>query len=133
MPQGCILAGMKWLRGFLTTLAVAAALAAFAWFFVSQLSSGSTRSGEPAGVLLGPPPDYAVVQRGELAVVAAVAELAAQLQRPGAGKVGLHFRRQGAEVYWLADPAADLLEERSAGVSGTRSSKLGGAMPGFQY
>jgi len=111
---------MKWLKGLLYTAGIAGALAAFGWFFVSQLSTGSGRSSEPAGVLLGPPPGYAVTERGELATPTAAAELEALLQRPGTGKVGLHFKRQGAEVYWLADPGEDLLEERSAGASGTR-------------
>ena len=36
-------------------------------------------------------------------------------------RVALRFLRAGGgAVYWLADPAADLLEERAAGASGTR-------------
>lgn len=111
---------MKLLKRFLYALALAGALAAFGWFFVSQLSSGPGRSDELSGVLLSAPPGYAVVERGDLSPSAAVAELEAQVLRPGAGKVGLHFRQRGAEVYWLADPGEDLLEERSAGASGTR-------------
>ncbi|HXU46312.1 MAG TPA: hypothetical protein VN783_12365, partial [Thermoanaerobaculia bacterium] len=61
-----------------------------------------------------------IVERGELSTAAAAAELEVQVLRPGAGKVGIHFRRQGADVYWLADPASDQLEERFAGASGTR-------------
>jgi hypothetical protein len=115
---------MKILKGVLYAVVLVGALAAFGWFFLSQLSSGSGRSGEPAGVLLSPPPGYAVVERGELSPSAAAAELEAQALRPGAGKVGLHFQRQGAEVYWLADPGEDVLEERSAGASGTRLQTL---------
>lgn len=111
---------MKLLKGLLYALAVAGALAAFGWFFVSQLSSGPGRTDELSGVLLSAPPGYAIAERGELSSAAAAAELEAQVLRPGAGKVGLHFKRQGAEVYWLADPGEDLLEERSAGASGTR-------------
>ncbi len=111
---------MKLLKGALYTLAVLGALAGFGWFFVSQLSSGSGRSGELAGVLLSAPPGFAIVERGELSASAAAAELEAQALRPGAGKVGLHFKRQGAEVYWLADPGDDLIEERAAGPAGTR-------------
>jgi hypothetical protein len=111
---------MKLLRGALYAVALVGALAAFGWFFVSQLGSGSGRSDELAGVLLSPPPGYAIVERGELSASAAAAELEAHTLRPGAGKVGLHFQRQGAEVYWLADSGEDLLEERSAAASGTR-------------
>src|SRR5215210_2936495 len=111
---------MKLLKGALYAVLVLGALAAFGWFFVSQLSTGPGRSDELSGVLLSPPPGFAIVERGELPASAAAAELEAQALRPGAGKVGLHFKSQGAEVYWLADPTADLLEERSAGASGTR-------------
>jgi hypothetical protein len=110
----------KLLRGTLYAAGLAAALAAFGWFFVSQLSTGSGRSGELAGVLLAPPPDFAVVERGEMAPATAAAELEVQVLRSGTGKVGVRFKRQGDDVYWLADPAADLLEERAAGASGTR-------------
>ncbi len=111
---------MKLLKGLLYTVAVIGALAAFGWVFVSELGSGSGRSDEPAGVLLSPPPGFAITERGELSSSAAADELAALALRPGAGRVGLHFKTQGTEVYWLADAAQDLLEERSAAASGTR-------------
>jgi hypothetical protein len=107
---------MKLLKGLLYTVLLLAALAAFGWYFVSQLGSGPTD--ELAGVMLAPPPGYAVVERGELAPAAAAAELEARIQR--GGKVGLRFQRAGSEVYWLADVEGDLLEERSAGPGGTR-------------
>lgn len=107
---------MKLLRGLLYTVLVLAALAAFGWYFVSQL--GSRPAGELAGVMLAPPPGYAVVERGELTPAAAAAELEAQVRR--GGKVALHFQRRGSEVYWLADVPGDFLEERSAGPGGTR-------------
>lgn len=103
----------------LVTLLLLAAIAGFGVFFVSQLGS-SERSSEPAGVLLSAPPNYDVIERGELSFKDAAAELEAQILRSGSGEVALHFKRQGAEVYWLADPGADVLEERSAGASGTR-------------
>jgi hypothetical protein len=110
---------MKPLKVVLYAVVLVGALAAFGWFFVSQLGS-SKRTGDLAGVLLSAPPGYALVERGELSPSAAAAELEARALRPGAGKVGIHFHPSGAEVYWLADPGADLLEERSAGASGTR-------------
>ncbi len=109
---------MKLLKGVLYTVVLLGALAAFGWFFVSQLGSG--RTDELAGVILAAPPDYSIVERGELAPTAAASELAAQVERAGAGKVGLKFERQGAVVYWLADIEGDVLEERSAGPAGTR-------------
>ncbi len=112
---------MKLLKGILYTVLLLGALAAFGWFFISQLgSSAGGRTGEPAGVLLSAPPDYDVAERGELSPTAAAAELETQVLRAGNAEVGIHFKRQGAEVYWLADPGADVLEERSAGASGTR-------------
>jgi hypothetical protein len=107
---------MKLLKGLLYTIAILGALAAFGWYFVSQLGSGPTD--ELAGVMLAPPPGYAVVERGELTPAAAAAELDAQLRH--GGKVGLRFKRGGSEVYWLADVSGDFLEERSAGPGGTR-------------
>jgi hypothetical protein len=103
----------------LATLLLLAAVAGFGVFFVSQLGSGGSTS-EPAGVLLSAPPNYEVIERGELSPTAAAAELETQVLRAGNAEVGIHFKRQGAEVYWLADPGADVLEERSAGTSGTR-------------
>ena len=47
-----------------------------------------------------------------------------EILRGETGKVGIHFERQGDSVYWLADPAANLLEERSAGAGGTRLATL---------
>jgi hypothetical protein len=111
---------MKPLKVVLYAVVLLAALAGFGWFFVSQLGSSGGRTGEPAGVLLSAPPDYDVVERGELSPTAAAAELETQVLRAGNAEVGIHFKRQGAEVYWLADPGADVLEERSAGASGTR-------------
>src|SRR5215213_6131166 len=99
-------------------LAIAAVLAAFGWFFVSQLGTG--RSEEPPGVLMAPPPEYAVVERGAMPPTAAAAELEVQSLRPGADKVGVRFERGGSVVYWLADLGGDLVEERAAGASGTR-------------
>ena len=112
---------MKIARPVLYTVVILGALAAFGWFFVSELGGpGSVRQDEPAGVLLSPPPGYDVVERGELTPTAAAAELELATLRAGADKVGLHFKRQGSAVYWLADVAADSLEERAAGPSGTR-------------
>jgi hypothetical protein len=112
---------MKLLKGLAYAVLLLGVLAAFGWYFVSQLGSGPTD--DLAGVMLAPPPGYAVVERGELTPTAAAAELEAQLQRAISGegvKVALHFKRGGSEVYWLADVEGDFLEERSAGPGGTR-------------
>lgn len=109
---------MKIAKALLYALVIAGALAAFGWFFMSQLGAG--RTAEIPGVVLAAPPEYAVVERGEMSPAAAAAELEAQALRPDADKVGVRFERQGAVVYWLADMKGDVLEERSAGASGTR-------------
>lgn len=113
---------MKILKVLLSTLLVLAAVAAFGWFFLSQLGSG--RQDELAAVVVSAPPGYTVVERGEIPATAAAAVLEEQVTRPGAGKVGVRFERQGAVVYWLADVGGDVLEERSAGASGTRLQTL---------
>ena len=113
---------MKIAKILLYVLAGLGAIAAFGWFFVSSLGSGPTD--RLAGVVQSAPPDYAIVERGPLTPEAAAAELEAQVDRPGADKVGLRFERQGSVVYWLADVRGDVLEERSAGASGTRLQTL---------
>jgi hypothetical protein len=121
---------MKHAKTILYFLIGAGALVSFGAYFVSQLRSGGSRpDGELAGVLLAPPPGYAMSELGETTPAAAAAELEALALRPGAGPVGVHFRHEGAEIYWLADLSQQLLEERSAGASGTRLQTLwrGGA------
>jgi len=106
------------------------ALWGFGWFFVSQL--GGSRSAGPAGVILTAPPGFEVVDstgRGELAPAGAADALLSLVRaRPAGSKIGIHFRHAGAEIYWLAvsaaDPAADTLEERAAGASGTRTQTV---------
>lgn len=110
---------MKIAKALLYALVGLGALAAFGWFFMSELGSGGSGDGL-AAVVQGPPPGYAIVARGPMSPAAAAAELEAQALRPGAGKVGVRFERQGAEIYWLADLQAHRLEEREAGPSGTR-------------
>jgi len=89
-----------------------------------QSHLGTGRPSELAGVILAPPPGYRIIERGELPSAAVAAELEVEVLRGETGKVGIHFERQGGAVYWLADPAADLLEERSAGAGGTRLATL---------
>lgn len=115
---------MKVLKTVVYVLLGLAALFAFGKFFLSQLGGGGGRSDDLAGVVLAPPPGYAIAERGELSPVAAAAELAALVERPGAGKTGVRFLRRGATVYWLADVGGDLIEERAAGASGTRTQTV---------
>lgn len=109
---------MKLAKLLLYTILLLAALAAFGWYFLASLGSG--RPDELAAVVMTAPPGYSIVERGELAPSAAAAELEALSARQGGGKVGVRFERQGEVVYWLADVGGDILEERSAGASGTR-------------
>ncbi|HEX9944177.1 MAG TPA: hypothetical protein VGG03_19375 [Thermoanaerobaculia bacterium] len=111
---------MKIAKVLLYVLIGLGALAAFGWFFVSELDSGRVNDDGLAAVVQGPPPGYAINEHGEMSPAAAAAELEAQALRPGVGKVGIRFERQGAVVYWLVDLEGDVLEERSAGPSGTR-------------
>lgn len=109
---------MKILKVLLFALFCLAAVVVFGKFFLSEL--GSQRPDEPAAVLMTAPPGYAVVERGEIPATEAASLLEEQALRPGAGKVGVRFQRQGATVYWLADVSGDVLEELEGGTSGTR-------------
>jgi hypothetical protein len=108
---------MKTLKAAVYVLVIAGAVAGFGWFFISQLGTGRPAEG-PAGVLLTPPPAYAIVERGEMTPTAAAAELAGRVE--GAARVGVKFQRNGSTVYWLADVPGDQLEELASGASGTR-------------
>lgn len=93
----------------------------FVVFFVSQL--GQRRPSELAAVAAAPPPGFEIFDRGSLAPALAARELASLLTaRPG--RLGIHFSTPDATLYWLADPAADTLEERSAGAAGTRLATI---------
>ena len=109
---------MKSLRSILYALVIVAAVAGFGWFFVSQLGHGPTD--RLAGVMLSPPPGFAIVERGEMAPTAAAAALAERVRSPQTERVGLKFQRMGSTVYWLADGPGDFLEELASGPSGTR-------------
>lgn len=112
---------MKLLKGSIYAVLGIGALLLLGRLFISQMEGGSSgRSEEPAGVLFSPPPGYSIFELSEAAPAVAASELEEHALAPGAGKVGVHFRHAGNEVYWLADPAAGLLEERSAGPGGTR-------------
>src|SRR5947209_7236606 len=78
-------AAMKIVKTVLYAAVILGAVAAFGWFFVSQLSPGGSggRTDGLAGVLLSPPPGYALVERGELSPAAAAAELQSQALQPG--------------------------------------------------
>ena len=109
----------------LATLAVGAlVLFAFGRFFLGQL--GGSRGPELAAVIEGPPPGYEVVKRGVIPPAEAAVQLAALLdERPGTRQVALRFEQAGGgAVYWMVDRGVDVLEERSAGVSGTRMQTL---------
>ena len=55
---------------------------------------------------------------------AAAAEREILVLRAGSGEVGIRFKQRGTDVYWLADVEGDVLEERTAGSSGTRLQTL---------
>jgi hypothetical protein len=89
----------------------------FVRFFLAQLGQG--HSSEPAAVVMAPPPGFEIFDRGQMARARAARELASLLSaRPG--KLGIRFSTPGVTLYWLADSAADTLEERTAGAAGTR-------------
>jgi hypothetical protein len=108
-------------RRLLTNLLLTAAALllayAFVRFFRAELGSGQTS--QLAGVMAAPPPGFEIRELGGMAPARAARELASLLAaRPR--KVGIRFSTPRANLYWLADPAADTLEERAAGATGTR-------------
>ena len=110
---------MKIFRALAAILVAALALYGFGRFFLSQLGAG--RALEPPGVIQAAPPDFHVVERGELSAAEAADALATLLlARPPGGKVGVKFQRAGSVVYWLADTRPDHLEESAASAAGTR-------------
>lgn len=113
------------LRRTWTNLLLAAAglglVVAFVHFFVAELG----REARPglAAVVAAPPPGFEIVELGGMAPARAARELASLIAaRPR--KVGVRFTTPRATLYWLADPAADSLEERSAGATGTRLATI---------
>jgi len=91
---------------------------AFVRFFLSQVGPG--RSSELAAVVAAPPSGFEIVELGEMAPARAAHELASLLAARPAGRIVIRFGTPRASLYWLADPAADTLEERAAGAAGTR-------------
>jgi hypothetical protein len=94
---------------------------AFVHFFVAEL--GRDERPGLAAVVAAPPPGYEIVELGSIAPARAARELASLLSAR-LRKVGIRFTTPRATVYWLADPAADSLEERSAGATGTRLATI---------
>ena len=94
---------------------------AFVHFFVGEL--GRDERPGLAAVVAAPPSGFEIVELGSVTPARAARELESLLStRPR--KVGIHFTTPRATVYWLANPAADSLEERSAGATGTRLATL---------
>ena len=127
---GKVASTMKTLRAILITGVAALAVYGFGRFFLSQLSSGDGASRSGAGsalaaVMAVAPPGFSVAERGALSPAQAAGELADLLAAsPPPHRVGIKFHRAGATLYWLADGAADTLEERAAGAAGTRLATL---------
>jgi hypothetical protein len=93
----------------------------FVRFFLSQIGHG--RPADLAAVVAAAPAGFEVLDRGNLPPARAASELASLLAaRPG--RVGIHFSTPDGTLYWLADPAADTLEERAAGAAGTRLATI---------
>jgi hypothetical protein len=122
---------MKALKVLGLLLAGLVAVVLFGRFFLSQL--GTQRAPELAGVVATAPPGFAVTDAGKVAPERAAALLAAQAA--AGGKEGVRFEDNGASVLWLADPAADEIEERRSGASGTRLQTVwrGGALARLRW
>jgi hypothetical protein len=115
MPPSRLLKTFLWIAASL--------LLAFAFvrFFLSQLGPG--QAPELAAVVAAPPPGFEIFDRDKVAPAQAARELASLLSaRPG--KLGIRFSTPSAVLYWLADPVADTLEERTAGAAGTRLATI---------
>jgi hypothetical protein len=91
--------------------------------FIGALGSGGRTDAAP-GVVLTAPPGFRIEESGELARSEAAQRLTSLLAAaPNSARLGIHFRSDGFERYWLmdrGDPAAVQLVELTAGPSGTR-------------
>jgi hypothetical protein len=108
-------------KNVLLTAAGLGLVFAFVHFFVAEL--GRDEGPGLAAVVAAPPPGFEIVELGSVSPEQAARELASLLSAR-LRKVGIRFTTPRATVYWLADPAADSLEERSAGATGTRLATI---------
>lgn len=110
-------------RRVAVSVAVLGAVLGVGYLLFAEIGRGGRPSGPPA-VILSAPAGYRMVEGGELARSAAARRLSALLAAaPGEARLGLHFRSEGFELFWLADRsdrAAPRLIELAAGPTGTR-------------
>jgi hypothetical protein len=95
------------------------ALVALGWLFRSELGVPTAR--EDAAVILTPPAGYRILAAEAHDRAAAAADLLALIEsHPQERRFGVRFAEAGGRTLLLADTAADTLEAREAGASGTR-------------
>jgi hypothetical protein len=94
------------------------------WVFVSQV--GGPGRTEAAAVVLSAPPEFEVTAAGTLDSPAAAAVLASLAARsPTKRKLGIDCTTpDGSRVILLLDRDADLLDQRTAGTTGTRTQTV---------
>jgi hypothetical protein len=110
------------IKGLLTVVLAIVAIALFARFFASQLSSSNTVEGPP-GVILAPPPEVAIEELGDATRSEAADRLVSLLSRSVRSRFAVHFFPSGGqELYWIVDGRqdAELLIERRSGPGNTR-------------
>ena len=113
--------GTKRAVAILSALLLAGGLA---WVFVSAV--GGPGRTEAAGVLLSAPPEFAVTSPGTLDAASAAGALASLAARqPATRKLGVEYTSpDGSRVILLLDRDADLIDQRAAGATGTRTQTV---------
>lgn len=116
-------AGASVVRRLAAPVALLFALLAVGYVLLDELDGGQRSVGPPA-VLLAAPPDYRMLEGGEISRPEAARKLSAALDaNPAEARLGVHFTCAGFELFWLVDrgePASPSLVELSAGPTGTR-------------
>jgi len=113
-------------RPFPALVLLASLAAAVALFLLFRASVGGTGRTEAAAVVLSAPPEFDMSAGGSIEPGAAAGLLLARATgEPQKPRLGVDYTApDGSRVLLLLDRAADLLDERTAGVTGTRLQVL---------
>jgi hypothetical protein len=123
METGVRSAGAIAVRRLAMPVAILGTVLGIGFLLFEEVGRGG-HSGGPPAVILSAPAGYRMVEGGELPRTEAARRLSGLLAAaPDEARLGLHFRSDGFELFWLADRsdrAEPRLIELAAGPTGTR-------------